>query len=61
MKEKACKQCSRITDLDICTVCKSPTSPDWMGYVSVIEPENSKIAKKLNIDLRGKYALRVKG
>jgi DNA-directed RNA polymerase subunit E" len=61
MKERACKECGRITNLDICKVCRVPTSPDWMGYVSVIDPEDSMIAGKLNIKTKGKYALRVKG
>lgn len=60
MKEKACKQCSRITSLDVCTVCGSATSHDWLGYISIIDMEKSEVGKKLNIAARGKYALRVK-
>jgi DNA-directed RNA polymerase subunit E" len=60
MKERACKECSRITNLDVCVVCKSPTSSDWLGYVSIIDPENSEVAKKLNITTKGKFALRVR-
>ncbi len=60
MKDKACKQCGRITNLDVCTVCKQPTSKDWMGYVNIVDPERSLIAKKLNIAVKGKYALRVR-
>lgn len=60
MKEKACKQCSRITDLDVCTVCGSATSYDWLGYVSIIDSEKSETGKKLNITTKGRYALRVK-
>jgi len=60
MKEKACKLCNRITELDVCTVCKQPTSSSWMGYVSVIDVEKSDVAKKLSINMKGKYALRVR-
>jgi DNA-directed RNA polymerase subunit E" len=60
MKEKACKECNRITNLDICVVCKSPTSTDWIGYVSIINPEKSEVSKRLNINSKGKYALRVR-
>ncbi|MBI5253239.1 MAG: DNA-directed RNA polymerase subunit E'' [Euryarchaeota archaeon] len=60
MKERACKECGRITELDVCVVCKTPTSSDWMGYVSVIDAEKSEIAKKLNIAAKGRYALRVR-
>jgi DNA-directed RNA polymerase subunit E" len=60
MKEKACKECGKVTTLDVCTTCKAPTSTDWIGYVSIIDPEASEIAKRLNINIKGKYALRVK-
>lgn len=60
MKEKACKECGKVTSGDVCVICKTPTSNDWIGYVSIIDPETSEIAKKLNINMKGKYALRVK-
>lgn len=60
MKEKACKECGKVTREDICIICKTATSTDWIGYVSIIDPETSEIAKKLNINMKGKYALRVK-
>lgn len=60
MKEKACKECGRVTKLDVCVICKTPTSPRWIGYAVIMDPENSEIAKKLNIPAKGKYALRVR-
>jgi DNA-directed RNA polymerase subunit E" len=60
MKEKACKECGRVTQGDVCITCRTPTSADWIGYVNIIDPEKSEIAKKLNINAKGKYALRVK-
>ncbi len=60
MKEKACKVCNRITELDICAVCKGQTSPNWMGYITIVDPEKSAAAKKLNITTKGKFALRVR-
>ncbi len=60
MKEKACKQCKRLTKLDVCEICKSPTSESWLGYVNVLDPEKSEIAKRLEIKLPGRYALRVR-
>lgn len=45
----------------ICPNCKSSNlSSDWSGLLIVIDPENSEIAKKLNIKTPGKYALRVR-
>lgn len=60
MKERACKECSRLTKRDVCALCKAPTSTDWIGYVSIIDPEKSEVSKKLNINYKGKYALRVR-
>ncbi len=60
MKEKACKECKRLSDLDVCTLCKSPTSTDWIGYVRIVNPEESKVADRLGIDINGKFALKVR-
>jgi DNA-directed RNA polymerase subunit E" len=60
MKEKACKECGRVTTMEVCTTCKVATSTDWIGYVSIVDPETSQIAKRLDINTKGKYALRVK-
>ncbi len=35
-------------------------SDDWTGYVIVLDPNDSEIAKRLNINKPGKYALRVR-
>jgi len=61
MTKKACKNCHRIVEGKTCPACKgSSFSDDWTGYVVVVDPENSEIAKKLNITQPGKYALRVR-
>lgn len=60
MRERACKECNRLTKLDLCVVCKAPTSPNWIGYVSIIDPERSEVSKRLKISAKGKYALRVR-
>lgn len=61
MMRKACKNCHQIVDGKVCPGCKGTSfSNDWTGYVVVIDPENSEIAKRLNITTPGKYALRVR-
>jgi DNA-directed RNA polymerase subunit E" len=46
---------------DVCPVCNSSDlSGDWSGYVIVLDPEGSAIAKRLNIKQGGKYALKVR-
>ncbi|MCG7849979.1 MAG: DNA-directed RNA polymerase, subunit E'' [ANME-2 cluster archaeon] len=61
MSDKACNECHRITSGTTCAVCGSSTlSSDWSGYVVIIDPSRSNIAKKLKVDLRGEYALKVR-
>ena len=61
MTEKACRNCNFITGGSTCPACGgAQLSEDWSGYVVVLDPENSEIAKRLNITQLGKYALRVR-
>ena len=60
MVTKACTKCHRIMDEDICAICKISTSKNWSGFLIVVDPESSNIAKELNISLPGEYALRVR-
>jgi DNA-directed RNA polymerase subunit E" len=56
--EKACKQCRRIIEGNICPICKeSQLTPSWKGLLIVIDPDNSEIAKRFGITIPGKYAL----
>lgn len=61
MAEMACKNCRFINvNTDACTNCGSTElTRDWYGYLIVIDPERSEIAKKLGIKNAGKYALQV--
>ena len=60
-KNKACKTCRMILEhSDNCPICKtSQLTTNWKGVVVVINPEKSKIAKKLGITTPGKYAIRL--
>jgi len=61
LTEKACRNCNFITGGNTCPVCKGASlSEDWSGYIVVLDPENSEIAKRLRITQPGKYALRVR-
>jgi DNA-directed RNA polymerase subunit E" len=56
-----CRQCHRVVDGESCVVCGSTNlSVDWAGYLVIIDPAHSDIAKKMNIDLPGRYALKVR-
>ncbi len=57
---KACKNCRTITEANKCPRCGGETSREWQGYLVVIDPERSEIARKMGIHEAGRYALRVK-
>jgi len=60
MTEKACKECHKIIKGTICVCGSNKTTTDWAGYVIIIDPEKSEIAKKMDITKAGKYALKVR-
>ena len=57
---RACKSCMRLTEEERCPVCNGNTSQYWSGYLAIIDPENSQIAKELEIKSAGQYALKVR-
>ena len=59
---KACKQCHMITEGEICPRpgFGGELSRDWQGYVIVMDHSRSKIAKKMEIEYNGTYALKVR-
>lgn len=61
MSEKACSMCRFITKETVCPKCRSSSlSDDFSGIVIVFDPENSAIAKAMNIKEKGRYALKVR-
>lgn len=60
MAVKACSKCKKLTRKSKC-----PDHPDaelvdsWKGEIIILDPKKSKLAKKLDIDEPGKYALRI--
>ncbi|MHC1680639.1 MAG: transcription elongation factor subunit Spt4 [Methanomassiliicoccales archaeon] len=57
---RACKVCFAITEEEKCPLCGGDTSKDWQGYVVIIDHTKSEIAKRMNIDKNGKFALKVR-
>ena len=62
---RACRTCHRITGEEVCPTCKINTSQYWSGYLGIINPEKSEIAKKLKDGWHteitpGQYALKVR-
>ena len=61
MADYVCKECHRIVKGQVCQACNSTSlTSDWSGYVVIIDPEKSKIAKRLGVRLAGAYALKVR-
>ncbi|HPX77183.1 MAG TPA: transcription elongation factor subunit Spt4 [Methanobacterium sp.] len=60
MVTKACTRCHRIMEDDRCAICNVSSSRNWSGFLIIIDPEKSDIAKELKIELPGEYALRVR-
>ena len=61
MKEKACKNCQALTVESVCPLCKSTNlTEDYSGIIIILDPKNSILAQKLNIDEEGRYALKVR-
>jgi len=58
MTKKACKNCRRITEESVCPICQgTELSTRWRGLAVIINPVKSLVAKKLEIDQKGEYAL----
>ncbi len=50
-----------ITTGSLCPKCKTATlSDDFSGLVIIVNPEESEIAKIMEIEEKGRYALRVR-
>jgi DNA-directed RNA polymerase subunit E" len=57
---RACKSCLRLSDAERCPSCNAATSQYWSGYLAVLDPENSQIAKRMELKTPGQYALKVR-
>ena len=61
MSPRACRTCKIIIDENVCPVCKgTDLSDDYSGLLIVIDPETSQLAKKIEIEKEGRYALKIR-
>ena len=59
-RELACRKCRAITIGKVCSICKSSDlTRDWSGIILIVQPENSQVAKTLEITQKVKYSLKV--
>jgi len=60
-KKKACKKCKIFVDGDRCPICKNSSfSDNWQGRIFVSDVNKSMIAQKIDIKVKGEYAIKVK-
>mgnify|MGYP006297404141 CR=1 FL=1 len=60
-KQKVCKKCKIFVQGNECPICKGSTfSTNWKGQINILDANKSKIAEKLEIKVKGKYALKVR-
>ena len=61
MKKKVCKKCKIFVDGETCPICKKNSfSTNWQGRIYFIDANKSTIAKKINVEVKGEYAIKVK-
>ncbi len=60
-KEKACKHCRRVFEGTSCPNCQGSDVVDsFKGKITVIDPEQSEIAKHIGVKGKGVFALRLR-
>lgn len=60
---KACLKCKMLVppNVEACPNCGGRDfSEEWEGVVLIIDPENSLVAKRLNITKPGRYAIKLR-
>ena len=59
-KKKACKKCKIFVESDECPQCHSAQFVlNWKGRIHILDSNKSDIAKKMGIDVKGEYAIKV--
>ncbi|MFC1730497.1 transcription elongation factor subunit Spt4 [candidate division KSB1 bacterium] len=60
-KKKVCKKCKLFYDGSVCPACKdNQTATSWKGRIAVMDADKSAIAKKIGIDVKGEYAIKIR-
>jgi RNA polymerase subunit RPABC4/transcription elongation factor Spt4 len=61
MKKKVCKKCKIFVEGETCPICKkNQFSTNWQGRIYFLDAQRSTIAHKINVDVKGEYAIKVK-
>lgn len=58
--KKICKKCKLFVEGTNCPVCKSNQFTDsFKGKLIITDAEKSEIAEKLNLKVKGEYAIKI--
>lgn len=60
---QACRTCHKVLEADktVCPECQGHAlTTEWFGYLVIIDSRHSDVAKKMNIEYNGRYALKVR-
>ena len=61
MKKKVCKKCKIFVEGDACPICKgNQFSTNWQGRLNILDAGRSIIAKKIGLESKGEYAIKVR-
>jgi DNA-directed RNA polymerase subunit E" len=61
VKQKACKICKLIHEEDKCPKCGSSEKTEgFKGKIMVLNPEKSEVAKRININEKGEFAIKTR-
>lgn len=59
--KKACKDCKIFVQGNECPIChKSDFVENWKGRIFILDANKSEIAQKLNIKVKGEYAIKTR-
>ncbi len=59
--KKVCKTCKIFVEGATCPICKgNQFTENWKGRLFISNPEKSEIAKKIGINVKGEYGIKVK-
>ena len=61
MAKKVCKKCKIFVSGTECPLCKGNTFTEtWQGRINIVDANKSEIAKKIGINSKGEYVLKVR-
>jgi DNA-directed RNA polymerase subunit E" len=61
MKKKVCRKCKIMVEGNECPLCHNKElTESWQGRIYIIDVNKSEIAKKIKIDVKGEYAIKVR-